>query len=196
MILRVQTFPASLFASVRNVFLDRDGVINRKAPEGHYVARWDQFHLLPGVADAIATLNAAGLLVFLVTNQRGVALGLYTEEDVQHLHLQLSDLLAQHQARIDGYYYCPHDKGCCTCRKPLTGLFEQAFDAFPGAQNFDSVVIGDSLSDIEAGHSLGMRTIFIEGDVEHRKPGAEKAALLADAVSASLAEAVSRFLPV
>ena len=137
MILRVQqpssNRPAhSPFASIKNVFLDRDGVINRKAPEGSYVSRWDQFHPLHGVHQAIALLNQSGRRVFLVTNQPGVALGLYTEADVERLHEQLAASLATEGAHIDGYYYCPHDKHVCICRKPLPGLFEQAFAAFPG----------------------------------------------------------------
>jgi D-glycero-D-manno-heptose 1,7-bisphosphate phosphatase len=183
------------FDGVHSVFLDRDGVINRKAPEGQFVARWEDFHLLPGVEEAIAALNRSGRRVFLVTNQRGVALGLYGRADVERLHVQLAAELAEHGAHIDGYYYCPHDKNSCTCRKPLPGLFEQAFAAFPDSKAAESVMIGDSVSDIEAGRSIGMRTIFIEGEPERRKAGAEKAALLADVVAASLAEAVDRFLP-
>ena len=198
MILRVASssdVPKSVpeLAAARNVFLDRDGVINRKAPEGSYVARWDEFHPLPGVEAAIAKLNRLGRRIFLVTNQRGVALGLYTEADVERLHAQLADSLAAHGAHIDGYYYCPHDKDVCSCRKPLPGLFEQAFAEFPEAQADSSVMIGDSLSDIEAGRAAGMYTIFIEGEADRRKSGAEQAALLADAVATSLSEAVERY---
>ncbi len=188
--------PASTTSGlIRNVFLDRDGVLNRKAPEGSYVARWDEFHLLPGVDEAIAQLNRSGSRVFLVTNQRGVALGLYTAADVERLHAQLAERLAASGAHIDGYYYCPHDKNSCSCRKPMPGMFEQAFAAFPGVEPGESVMIGDSLSDIEAGRALGMRTIFIEGEPERRKPGAEKAATLAEAVCSSLPEAVALLLP-
>jgi D-glycero-D-manno-heptose 1,7-bisphosphate phosphatase len=176
--------------SIRNVFLDRDGVINRKAPEGDYVAHWAEFDILPGVAQAIAALNRSGRRVFLVTNQRGVALGLYSKQDVERLHAQLAEHLAGHGAHLDGYYYCPHDKNVCACRKPLPGLFEQAFNAFPEARAEPSVMIGDSLSDIEAGRAMGMATIFIEGEPERRKAGAEKAAKLADSVASSLSQAI------
>lgn len=182
------------FAQVVYVFLDRDGVINRKAPEGHYVSRWRDFHLLPGVEEAIARLNASGNKVIVVTNQRGVALGLYTAEDIAKLHEQLATHLALSDAHIDAIYYCPHDKNECNCRKPGTALFEEAFRDFPSASPKNSVMIGDSISDIEAGIRLGMPTVFIRGDLEHQKPGAKRAASLADAVADTLLNAVNRYI--
>lgn len=180
---------------IQYVFLDRDGVINRKAPEGQYIGHWRDFHLLPGVEEAIAALNRSGLRVIVITNQRGVALGRYTRADVEALHDRLREHLASHGARIDAFYYCPHDRNQCDCRKPGTGLFEQAFRDFPEASRANSVVIGDSISDIEAARRLGLPAIFIEGDPETRKPGAAQATTLADAVCASLPEAVRAFLP-
>jgi D-glycero-D-manno-heptose 1,7-bisphosphate phosphatase len=189
--------------ALRTVFLDRDGVLNRKMPEGQYVTSWHHFELLPGVPQAIARLNQAGLRVLVVTNQRGIALGLYTAADVEHIHNQLQATLAKsgaHDARgphIDAFYFCPHDKGQCNCRKPLPGLFKQAQAQFPGIDSATSVIIGDSLSDIEFGHNLGMKTVFIEGHEshrEHQKPGASKAAELADYRFPSLPAAVSFLL--
>jgi D-glycero-D-manno-heptose 1,7-bisphosphate phosphatase len=95
---------------------------------------------------------------------------------------------------VDGFYFCPHDRGQCTCRKPLPGLFEQAVAEFPSIEAATSAMIGDSLSDIEFGRRLGMLTVFIEGDPEHRKPGAEAAAELADLRFGSLAETVNTLL--
>lgn len=175
---------------MRCVFLDRDGVLNRKPPEGEYIGKWSNFHLLPGVEKAIATLNRSGRRVIVVSNQRGIALGHYAAADVEALHAQLQQHLAAHGARIDGFYYCPHDVGQCECRKPRTGLFRQAFQDFPEASAQNSMVIGDSLSDIQAAKSLGMPSIFIEGDPETRKAGAPEAAALADAMAESLEEAV------
>ncbi len=180
---------------IRNVFLDRDGVINRKPPEGEYVGHWSDFHLLPGAASAIAALNRSGRRVLVVSNQRGVALGLYAAADVDALHAALNQHLAAHAAHIDAFYFCPHDKNQCDCRKPKTGLFEDAFRDFPDASPANSVVIGDSLSDIEAARNLGAPSIFIQGDPDTQKPGANQAAALADAVSPSLAAAVEQFLP-
>ena len=168
--------------------------MNEKMPEGQYVTRWEQFRLLPGVADAIRRLNHAGMRIILVSNQRGIALGLYTASDVDRIHGGLLSVLESHDAHLDGIYYCPHDKGECDCRKPLPGLFEQAVANFPDIDASTSVMIGDSLSDIEFGRSLGMRCIFIEGDPTHRKSGAGKAQQLADVSCTSLPHAVDLLL--
>jgi len=182
--------PETLKTVFRTVFLDRDGVINRKLPEGQYVTAWQHFHLLPGVPEAIAHLNQAGLRVIVVTNQRGIALGLYAPSDVDHIHIQLNERLAQSGAHIDGFYFCPHDKDQCNCRKPLPGLFEQAQKDFPDIQPETSLIIGDSLSDIEFGKNLSLKTIFIEGHSEHQKPGSQKAKELADERYPSLTKAI------
>lgn len=180
--------------ALRTVFLDRDGVVNEKAPEGRYVTSWSEFRLLPGVPEAIGRLNHAGLRVIVVSNQRGVALGLYLATDVKAIHAELQDILQAQGVRIDAFYFCPHDKKQCDCRKPLPGMFEQARRDFPDIAAQTSVMIGDSLSDIEFGLRLGMRTVFIEGDHERQKPGAEKAAELADERFASLTDAVEELL--
>jgi D-glycero-D-manno-heptose 1,7-bisphosphate phosphatase len=179
---------------LRTVFLDRDGVPNEKMPEGRFVASQADFHLLPGAVEAVGRLNRAGVLVVVVSNQRGIALGLYSSADVDAIHSALQELLAHHGAHVDGFYFCPHDKGQCNCRKPLPGLFEQAVAEFPEITAATSVMIGDSLSDIDFGRRLGMLTVFIEGDPERRKPGAESAGKLADMRFPSLAEAVNDLL--
>jgi D-glycero-D-manno-heptose 1,7-bisphosphate phosphatase len=176
------------------VFLDRDGVLNEKMPEGRYVTCWREFHLLPGVPEAIARLNHAGLRVVVVSNQRGIALGLYTAADVENIHASLQNFLKSHGAHVDAFYFCPHDKRECNCRKPLPGLFEQAAAQFPGLAAATSVMIGDSLSDIEFGHRLGMKTVFIEAAPERQKPGAHIAAEMAGARFPSLARAVESLL--
>jgi len=179
---------------LHTVFLDRDGVINCKMPEGRYVASSADFHPLPGVPQAIAKLNRAGLRVLVVSNQRGIALGLYTAADVLDIHAAFEIELNQQDAHVDAFYFCPHDKVQCDCRKPLPGLFHQALADFPGITPETSAIIGDSWSDIEFGRRLGMQTIFIEGDREHRKPGAEAARDSADLYFESLPEAVDALL--
>ena len=183
------------FPGIKYVFLDRDGVINRKLPEGQYVRSWSEFDILEGVESAIACLNRSGRSVIVITNQRGIALGLYTRADVETLHRELQEHLAAHSAHIDAFYYCPHHKNQCDCRKPKTGLFEQAFKDFPEASAQNSVVIGDSISDIQAARKLSLPAIFICGDQATQKHGgAEEAIDLADAVANTLAEAVEKYL--
>jgi|SRR5271155_771978 len=179
---------------VRYVFLDRDGVLNRKLPEGEYVTGWEQFQWLPGAVEAIARMNRAGMTVILVSNQRGIALGLFTHEQLELIHKNMRADLAQRGARMDAIYYCPHDIGECQCRKPDLGLFEQAYRDFPQASAQNSVVIGDSLSDMQAGQRLGMKTIFIQGEADRQKAGAVAAAESADAAAGSLLQAVERHL--
>lgn len=183
-----------LSRSLRTVFLDRDGVLNEKPPEGHYVTEWNDFHLLPGVPESIRRLNHAGLRVVVVSNQRGIALGLYTDADVQAIHSALQALLQSHGAHIDAYFICPHDKDQCNCRKPLPGLFEQAAAAFPSISAATSVIIGDSISDIEFGRRLGIKTIFIDGDPSRQKAGVAEARRLAGRCFPSLIEAVDDIL--
>lgn len=185
---------SSFARGLRTVFLDRDGVLNEKMPEGSYVTAWGDFHILPGVPEAIAALNQSGLRVIVVSNQRGIALGRYTAEDVEAIHAGLQQRLQAHGAHIDAFYFCPHDKGDCNCRKPLPGMFEQARRNFSDIDAATSVMIGDSLSDVEFGLGLGMLTIFIDGAAHLRKPGAEKAAELAYLRFPSLEKAVEALM--
>jgi D-glycero-D-manno-heptose 1,7-bisphosphate phosphatase len=182
------------FREVRFVLLDRDGVINRKPPEGSYVGHWRDFELLSGTEAAIAALNRSGRRVLVASNQRGIALGLYSSADVNDTHNKLQNHLASRGACIDGFYFCPHDKDECSCRKPKTGLFIAAMRDFPELKSLSGIVIGDALSDIEFARNLGLPSIFIRGLSETQSPGGSHAADLADAVSSSLAEAVEKYL--
>jgi D-glycero-D-manno-heptose 1,7-bisphosphate phosphatase len=180
--------------TLHTVFLDRDGVINQKLPEGRFVTSPDEFRPLPGVHQAIAKLNNARMRVFVVSNQRGIALNLYTAADVLDIHALFQDELNTYGAHVDAFYFCPHDKADCDCRKPLPGLFHQAQADFPDVTAESSVIIGDSWSDIEFGRRLGMLTVFIDGDPALQKPGAETARDSADLHFASLPEAVDALL--
>jgi D-glycero-D-manno-heptose 1,7-bisphosphate phosphatase len=158
------------------VFLDRDGTLNVKAPEGEYVNVPDQLSMLPGAAAAVAELNRAGLRTVLVTNQRGVARGL---TDVAAVHAKLAAELAAQGAHLDAIFFCPHERGECDCRKPGIGMFVQAREADPGIDFARSVMVGDARSDMEAGRAAGMLTVAIGagvGEADHT------AASLADAV--------------
>lgn len=183
--------PLHVVERTRFVFLDRDGVINRKMPEGAWVTTPAQFEMLEGVAAAIAVLNRRGVRVIVVTNQRGIAVGLYSEAELARIHACMQSLLADEGAQVDAIYYCPHDREACACRKPKPGMLLQAFKDFPGAGAANSLLIGDSLSDIEAGQAVGMPTVFIRGDASTRASGAAKALSLATSSAASLAEFVA-----
>jgi D-glycero-D-manno-heptose 1,7-bisphosphate phosphatase len=134
------------------VFLDRDGVINVKAPEGDYVKSFDEFELLPGAVEGIALLRAAGLKLIVVTNQRGIALGRMTVSDVEDIHLRMRAMGVD----VDAVHYCPHDKDTCDCRKPNTGMFER-----DGVDFASAAIVGDSESDMEAGRRLGLVLVKI-----------------------------------
>jgi D-glycero-D-manno-heptose 1,7-bisphosphate phosphatase len=186
--------PGNGMKGLRTIFLDRDGVVNEKMPEGSYVTTWAEFHILPGVPEAIASLNRAGMRVIVVSNQRGVALGKYSERDVESIHAKLQTVLQANGAHVDAFFFCPHDKQECNCRKPLPGMFEEARREFPEISAADSLMVGDSLSDIEFGRRLGMKTVFIDGETKRQKPGAATAAEMADCRFPSLNEAVQALL--
>jgi D-glycero-D-manno-heptose 1,7-bisphosphate phosphatase len=145
----------------RAVFLDRDGVINRAAAEGDYILRWDDFHFLPGVAEAISSLQRAGWSVIVVTNQRCVGKGLLVIAELEAIHQKMNEELAKAGANLEGIYYCPHEEEPpCDCRKPASGMFLRA----AREHQIDlsaSWMVGDSESDIRAGKRAGCRTVRI-----------------------------------
>lgn len=168
-------------------FLDRDGVINRKAPEGRYVTRWEAMHFLPGVASAIAMLNKAGFRVIVVSNQRCVAKGLVTAADVDAIHQRMCNELAAAGAVIDAVYYCPHEKSPpCICRKPAPGMLLSA--AYEHQIDLGvSWMVGDSDIDVAAGKNAGCKTVLLEGNNKASDASA-------DLVAQSLLEATWKIL--
>jgi D-glycero-D-manno-heptose 1,7-bisphosphate phosphatase len=173
----------------RAAFLDRDGVINRKAPEGEYVTSWEQLELLPRTREAVRLLNQAGFLVVVVSNQRCVAKGCITASELESIHARMCQEFEAAQATIDAIYYCPHEiKPPCSCRKPRPGMLLCA------ARTHDldlaaSWMIGDSEGDVEAGRTAGCYTIRVKGD--NNSIGGD-----ADVVASSLFDAVNRILQV
>jgi histidinol-phosphate phosphatase family protein len=144
------------------LFLDRDGVVNVKPPEGEYVRTWDEFRLIPAAVDWVRLFNAAGHLVVVVTNQRGVARGLMRLEDVADIHARMTAELARRGARIDGVLVCPHEEGACDCRKPRPGLVREAqrrWDIDLGR----SLLVGDSESDRQLAVNCGLRFLLARG---------------------------------
>jgi D-glycero-D-manno-heptose 1,7-bisphosphate phosphatase len=143
------------------VFLDRDGVINRRPAEGQYVTCWEELHLLPGVAEAIALLVDEAYSVVVVSNQRCVAKGLLTQSELESIHARMRGILASAGAFISAIYYCPHElHPPCSCRKPAPGMLLTAAHEHE-IDLSESWMIGDSETDIEAGKNAGCRTIRI-----------------------------------
>ncbi|MBA3796193.1 MAG: HAD family hydrolase [Chloroflexi bacterium] len=152
------------------VFLDRDGVLNVKAPEGRYITGWGQFELLPGVDAALRELRRrdpeARLIV--VTNQRGVARGLIEAASLEDLHDRMRAELRLAGVELDGIYVCPHEADSCDCRKPEPGLLRQAVADFPEIELERSALIGDSLADLEAAHRFGCAA-YLVGPSDRRR---------------------------
>jgi D-glycero-D-manno-heptose 1,7-bisphosphate phosphatase len=145
-------------------FLDRDGVINRKAPEGQYVTRWENMEFLPGVHEAVRLLNDAGFFVVVVSNQRCVAKGLITTVELESLHSRMCREFKAAGATLDAVYYCPHEyEPPCACRKPQPGMLVDA--ALEHEIDLTrSWMIGDSGHDVEAGRAAGCRTVRLMVD--------------------------------
>ncbi|HEY1755188.1 MAG TPA: HAD family hydrolase [Bryobacteraceae bacterium] len=147
--------------SRRCVFVDRDGVINEKPLKGEYIRTPAEFRLLPNIADWIRIFNTLDLLVVVVTNQRGVALGVMTEDDLAAVHAKMIRELSALGARLDDIFYCPHALDSCDCRKPKPGLVYAVRDKW----NVDlsrSLLLGDSDIDQELAINCGMSFLRVE----------------------------------
>jgi len=168
----------------RAVFLDRDGTINE---EVGYLRDLDNLRLISGAAAAIKRFHEAGLKVVLVTNQSGVARGYFPESLVHDAHERLDQMLRKEGARIDAVYYCPHHPTAgnsrytmvCDCRKPGTGLIDQA------ARDLDidvkrSYVVGDKWSDVELGQRAGAHSILVQSGFAPDDPGNVRAEQVSD----------------
>jgi D-glycero-D-manno-heptose 1,7-bisphosphate phosphatase len=181
---------------MKTIFLDRDGVINRKRPDDEYVTSWEEFEFLPGAKEALRLLSDAGLRLIVVTNQRGIARGRLTEADLEGIHRRMGEELRQAGVVLDAIYHCPHEKDSCECRKPRTGLFLQAQKDFPSIAFAESAVAGDALSDMEAGARLGCQTYLVAEDARREVllHQAHEQLIRIDGAAPSLLEVVVRHL--
>ena len=157
----------------RAVFLDRDGVLNRyffDSELGVLTTPFsaEHFELLPGVSRAVPKLNRLGFLTVVASNQPGVAKGHFDQSTLTQMDQRLQNLLAQKGGKIDKIYYCLHHpvegsgsyKKECECRKPKPGLLYQAAGDL-GISLKESYMVGDSITDVQAGRAAGCRTILI-----------------------------------
>jgi D-glycero-D-manno-heptose 1,7-bisphosphate phosphatase len=145
-------------ASRPAVFLDRDGTL---CEEVGYLNHITRLQIFPFAAAAVRRLNQAGFPVIVVTNQSGASRKIFPESLIAQVHERLSAALASQGARVDAYYYCPHQKSDnCSCRKPLPGLVERAAREH-NLNPAGSWLIGDRYVDVELGHVVGARTILV-----------------------------------
>lgn len=158
------------------IFLDRDGVVNYDV---RYCHEPEKIELKPGFVEGLKALHQEGFLAIVITNQGGIALGMYEADAVHACHARIQELLASSGEKIDGFYFCPHHQkvnGDCSCRKPRPGML------FKAARDFDiditaSFMVGDRISDLEAGKNAGCKQGFLVDSFywESHAPKAQKA---------------------
>lgn len=143
------------------LFLDRDGVINKRLVDD-YVKTWEEFEFLPGVLDSLKILSNRFKYVFLITNQQGVGKKLMSDNDLKYIHEKMLSVILKNGGKVDNIYYCPHLAGFgCNCRKPGIGLVLKAQEEYGIADLSKSVMVGDSISDMLFGRNVGAKNVYI-----------------------------------
>lgn len=169
--------------SRKAAFIDRDGVLNE---ERAFVHRVEDFEFVPGAVEALRALQAAGYLLVVITNQSGIARGLYSEADYLELTAHMRERLHAAGVRLDAVEYCPHLADApveryrmdCDCRKPKPGMLRRAIDALD-IDAAASFLVGDRQSDVDAGRRAGVGRCFL---VRTGHPLTDEAVARADAV--------------
>lgn len=144
------------------VFLDRDGVINKRPARADYVKKWEEFEFLPSAIEGLKLLSQQKYDIYLISNQPGVARGMMKKEDLEDVHKKMEQELSKNNVKISGAYFCLHgwDEGC-ECRKPKPGLLFRA--ARENDLDLSKVVfIGDDERDFQAGEAAGCRAILLK----------------------------------
>ena len=149
------------------LFLDRDGVINE---DYGYVHDIKSFKFMPDIFDLCRAAVTQGYLIIIVTNQAGIARGLYSEKDFLDLTLRVESIFSDNDVQISKTYYCPHHpehglgvyKKICKCRKPASGMFDLATQEF-GIDMRNSIMVGDKLSDLQAANASGVGGLVLMG---------------------------------
>jgi D-glycero-D-manno-heptose 1,7-bisphosphate phosphatase len=163
----------------RAIFLDRDGTV---ISEKEYLADPDLVELVPGAIDALRLFRNAGYKLIIVTNQSGIARGLYTLEDYRAVEARVERVLAENGVELDGVFFCPHHPeitGSCECRKPGLGMYREAEQKL-GIDLASSVYIGDRIKDVApavalAGRGILVRTGYGAREAQHLTPALETA---------------------
>ena len=154
-------------AKKKAVFFDRDGVLNT---DDGYVHSMEALHWVEGAREVIGALSKRDYLIFVVTNQSGVARGYYTEEDVRKLHEEMNQEFVHYGGSVTEFFYCPHLEGaaisaydvCCDCRKPKPGMIIKAMQKY-GISPENAVLFGDGTRDIEAAQRAGIKGFLFPG---------------------------------
>jgi len=154
-------------STITTILLDRDGVINFDSPD--YILTAAQWQAIPGSLEAIARAKQAGMQIALISNQSALGRGMLTQACFDDIHATMMSAIEQHHGALDAVVYCPHapDAGCL-CRKPLPGMIHQALEQLDAIAE-TTVMIGDSLRDVQAAIAAGVRPILVQsgyGDAE------------------------------
>ncbi|MFW5975036.1 MAG: D-glycero-alpha-D-manno-heptose-1,7-bisphosphate 7-phosphatase [Bacteroidota bacterium] len=176
------------FDRLSALFLDRDGVINKK-PENDYVKSWDSFQFLPGVLQALKLLRHHFERIFIATNQQGIGKGLMTEHQLDLIHKSMLKAIRESGGKIDKIYFCPDlASKPGNCRKPAPYMALQAQKEFPELIFKKSVMVGDTASDMDFGKQLSMKTVLISSTqtFEMKKEGKQPDFVMKDLLSFAL----------
>lgn len=147
-----------------SLFLDRDGVINKRIV-GDYIKKWEEFEFLPGVLEAMNPLSQIFGKIFIVTNQQGIGKGLMTENDLTLIHDKMISEIKAYGGKIDKAYYSPYrEEEKSVFRKPNPGLARKAKIDFAEIDLEKSIMVGDSITDMQFGRNTGMKTVFVSND--------------------------------
>jgi D,D-heptose 1,7-bisphosphate phosphatase len=173
------------------VFLDRDGTLNH---DPGYLGDAEAFRFLPGAINALKRLKDAGYLIFVVSNQSGIARGFFGVEELRRIHDRMTAGLREGGVTLDGIYYCPHHPDAqCACRKPSPRMVLDAAESY-SVDLGRSYFIGDRISDVETGNNAGCRTILVLTGAGNEARAALEADRLPDHVAADLPAAADWIL--
>jgi D-glycero-D-manno-heptose 1,7-bisphosphate phosphatase len=150
--------------SKKIVFLDRDGIINKKAKDHEYITKVEDFVFNEGVFKILEDLKHEGCEFIIITNQRGIARSKFSENDLRRIHDHMIEIFKGKGLDLLDIFYCPHEKDRCDCRKPKPGLLEQAANKYD-IDLAQSILMSDSLQDVEMGKKFGIgRNILLKTD--------------------------------
>jgi histidinol-phosphate phosphatase family protein len=147
------------------LFLDRDGVINTRLVD-EYVVNWEQFEFIPNVLEALKRLSGLFYKIVIVSNQQGIGKGLMSEDELLNIHRKMLDEIKANGGQVDNIYFCPFKaEEKSFLRKPDIGMALLARKDFPEINFKKSIIVGDSISDMEFGDRLKMVKVYISEDI-------------------------------